>query len=135
MRAATDTTAMIDFLAIAFSLPNALLNLGKPDSFLRNESSRSGLNLGSVAVLRRLVVGALVAAMNRETRMMVIGLGALLVFGGVLYMVRAVIWRGSHSGSGLLPLRAGSRHSGTATARLGVPSARTELAGPSPHSD
>jgi hypothetical protein len=48
MRAATDTTAMIDFLAIAFSLPNALLNLGKPDSFLRNESSRSGLNLGSV---------------------------------------------------------------------------------------
>ena len=58
MRAATDTTAMIDFLAIAFSLPNALLNLGKPDSFLRNESSRSGLNLGSVAVLRRVVVGA-----------------------------------------------------------------------------
>ena len=32
--------------------------------------------------------------------MMVIGLGALLVFGGVLYMVRAVIWRGSLSGSG-----------------------------------
>jgi hypothetical protein len=31
--------------------------------------------------------------MNRETRMMVIGLGALLVFGGV-------IWRGSLSGSG-----------------------------------
>ena len=27
--------------------------------------------------------------------MMVILLGALLVFGGVLYMVRAVIWRGS----------------------------------------
>ena len=100
MRAATDATAMIDFLAIAFSLPNALLNLGKPDSFLRNESSRSGLNLGSVAVLRRVVVGALVAAMNRETRMMVIGLGALLVFGGVLYMVHAVIWRGSLSGSG-----------------------------------
>jgi hypothetical protein len=46
------------------------------------------------------VVGALVAAMNREARMMVIGLGALLVFGGVLYMVRAVIWRGSLSGSG-----------------------------------
>jgi hypothetical protein len=67
MRAATDATAMIDFLAIALSLPNALLNLGKPDSFLRNESSRSGLNLGSVAVLRRVVVGALVAAMNRET--------------------------------------------------------------------
>ena len=40
------------------------------------------------------------AEMNRETRMMVIGLGALLVFGGVLYMVRAVIWRGSLSGSG-----------------------------------
>jgi hypothetical protein len=38
--------------------------------------------------------------MNRETTMMVIGLGALLVFGGVLYMVRAVIWRGSLSGSG-----------------------------------
>jgi hypothetical protein len=32
--------------------------------------------------------------------MMVIGLGALLVFGGVLYMVRAVIWCGSLSGSG-----------------------------------
>jgi hypothetical protein len=31
--------------------------------------------------------------------MLVIGLGALLVFGGVLYMVRAVIWRGSLSGS------------------------------------
>src|ERR1700674_1294810 len=105
MRAATDTTAMIDFLAIAFSLPNALLNLGKPDSFLRNESSRSGLNLGSVAVLRRVVVGPLVAAMNREARMMVIGLGALLVFGGVLYMVRAVIWRGSLSGSGSGPVR------------------------------
>ena len=29
---------------------------------------------------------------------MVILLGALLVFGGVLYMVRAVIWRGSLSG-------------------------------------
>lgn len=29
--------------------------------------------------------------------MMVIGLGALLVFDGVLYMVRAVIWRGSLS--------------------------------------
>ena len=41
--------------------------------------------------MRRVVVSALVAAMNREARMMVIGLGALLVFGGVLYMVRAVI--------------------------------------------
>ena len=51
-------------------------------------------------MLRRVVVGALVAAMNREMRMMVIGLGALLVFGGVLYMVHAVIWRGSLSGSG-----------------------------------
>jgi hypothetical protein len=39
---------MIDFLAIAFSSPSALLNLGKPGSFLRNESSRSGLNPGSV---------------------------------------------------------------------------------------
>jgi hypothetical protein len=38
--------------------------------------------------------------MNGETTMMVIGLGALLVFGGVLYMVRAVIWRGPLSGSG-----------------------------------
>jgi hypothetical protein len=37
--------------------------------------------------------------------MMVIGLGALLVFGGVLYMVRAVIWRGSLS-------RLGSSRSG-----------------------
>ena len=51
-------------------------------------------------MLRRVVASALVAAMNREARMMVIGLGALLVFGGVLYMVRAVIWRGSLSGSG-----------------------------------
>ena len=56
-------------------------------------------------MLRRIVVGALVAAMNREARMMVIGLGALLVFGGVLYMVRAVIWRGSLS-------RLGSSRSG-----------------------
>ena len=32
--------------------------------------------------------------------MMLIGPGALLVFGGVLYMVRAVIWRGSLRGSG-----------------------------------
>jgi hypothetical protein len=30
--------------------------------------------------------------------MFLIGLGALLVLGGVLYMVRAVIWRGSLSG-------------------------------------
>ena len=53
-------------------------------------------------MLRRVVVvvSALVAAMNWEARMMVIGLGALLVFGGVLYMVRAVIYRGSLSGSG-----------------------------------
>ena len=42
------------------------------------------------------MVNALVAAW--EARMMVILLGALLVFGGVLYMVRAVIWRGSLSG-------------------------------------
>ena len=51
-------------------------------------------------MVRRIVVGALVAATNREARMMVIGLGALLVFGGVLYMVRAAIWRGPLSGSG-----------------------------------
>jgi hypothetical protein len=44
MRAATDATAMIDFLAIASSLPNTILNLGKPDSFLRNECSHLGLN-------------------------------------------------------------------------------------------
>ena len=31
--------------------------------------------------------------------MLLIGLGALLVLGGVLYMVRAVIWRGSLSGA------------------------------------
>jgi hypothetical protein len=30
--------------------------------------------------------------------MFLIGLGALLVLGGVLYTVRAVIWRGSLSG-------------------------------------
>ena len=86
MRAATDTTVIIDFLAIAFSSPSALLNMGKPDSFLRNESSRSGLNLGSIAVLRRVVVGALVAEMNRETRMMVIGLGALLAIAVIGYV-------------------------------------------------
>ena len=56
-------------------------------------------------VLRRVVVGPLVAAMNREARMMAIGLGALLVFGGVLYMVRAVIWRGALSGSRSGPVR------------------------------
>jgi hypothetical protein len=56
-------------------------------------------------VLRHIVVGALVAATNREATMMVIELGALLVFGGVLYMVRAVIWRGSLS-------RLGSSRSG-----------------------
>jgi hypothetical protein len=44
MRTAIDAIAIIDFLAIAFSLPNTLLNLGKLDSFLRNESRSSGLN-------------------------------------------------------------------------------------------
>jgi hypothetical protein len=46
--------------------------------------------------------------MNREARMMLIGLGALLVFGGVLYMVRAVIWRGSLSGPDSGPVRGGT---------------------------
>jgi hypothetical protein len=67
--------------------------------------------------------------------MMVIGLGALLVFGGVLYMVRAVIWRGPLSGSGSSRSGPVPDNSGTATARLGVPRARTKLAGLSPHSD
>jgi hypothetical protein len=77
--------------------PSLLIN---PTRSLGTNPAAQGFNLGSVAVLRRVVVGALVAAMNRETRMMVIGLGALLVFGGVLYMVRAVIWRGALSGPG-----------------------------------
>jgi hypothetical protein len=34
-----------------------------------------------------------------------IGLGALLVLGGVMYMVRAVIWRGSLSGPDSGPVR------------------------------
>ena len=36
--------------------------------------------------------------MNGEAKMFLMGLGALLVFGGVLYMARATIWRGSLSG-------------------------------------
>ena len=35
-----------------------------------------------------------VAAMNGEAKMFLMGLGALLVLGGVLYMARATIWRG-----------------------------------------
>ena len=35
--------------------------------------------------------------MNGEAKMFLMGLGALLVFGGVLYMARATIWRGSLS--------------------------------------
>ena len=37
--------------------------------------------------------------------MFLIGLGALLVLGGILYMVRAVIWRGSLSGPDSGPVR------------------------------
>ena len=65
-------------------------------------------------MLRHIVVGALVAATNREATMMVIELGALLVFGGVLYMVRAVIWRGSLS-------RLGSSRSGPVGGTLEPP--------------
>ena len=59
--------------------------------------------------------------------MFLIGLGALLVLGGVLYMVRAVIWRGSLSGpdSGR-PVR------GTLEPRRRG-GARSELAGHSPY--
>ena len=42
--------------------------------------------------------------------MVLIGLGALLVFGGILYIVRATIWRGSLSrpvGDTLEPTRRG----------------------------
>ena len=64
--------------------------------------------------------------------MMVIGLGALLVFGGVLYMVRAVIWRGSLSGSGAS--RSGPvRDTLEPRARRGILGARNELAGQSPY--
>jgi hypothetical protein len=35
-----------------------------------------------------------------EARMFLMGLGALLIFGGVLYMARSTIWRGSLSGPG-----------------------------------
>ena len=57
--------------------------------------------------------------------MFLIGLGALLVLGGIVYMARAAIWRG--------PLPAGSRHSGAATARRAILGARNELAGHSPY--
>jgi hypothetical protein len=64
--------------------------------------------------------------------MMVIGLGALLVFGGVLYMVRTVIWRGSLSGSG--SSRCGPVRNTLEPPRRGVGFlARNELAGHSPY--
>ena len=47
---------------------------------------------------------------EREVEMILIGLGVLLVIGGILYMVRATIWRGSLSrpaGDTLEPTRRG----------------------------
>ena len=70
MRAATDATAMIDFLAIAFSLPNALLNLGKPVSFQRDRLRAvflyvaRYLPLRTRASLRRSAVNAIPAPMK-----------------------------------------------------------------------
>lgn len=70
MRAATDATAMIDFLAIAFSLPNALLNLGKPVSFQRDRLRAvflyvaRYLPLRTRASLRRSAVNAIPAPMT-----------------------------------------------------------------------
>ena len=64
--------------------------------------------------------------------MFLMGLGALLVLGGVLYMARTAIWRGSLSGPNS---PAGSRHSGAATAQPPIPGAGNELAGHSPYGD
>ncbi|MGY4482040.1 hypothetical protein ACVWWR_001231 [Bradyrhizobium sp. LM3.2] len=58
--------------------------------------------------------------------MLLIGLGALLVLGGILYMARATIWRGSLS-------RARWRYTGADAARRGIPGDRSELAGHSPY--
>ena len=60
--------------------------------------------------------------------MFLMGLGALLVIGGILYMAGTAIWRGPLSGRGFLPAR--SRYFGAATAQLAIPGARNELAGP-----
>jgi hypothetical protein len=57
---------------------------------------------------------------------LMMGLGALLVLGGILYMVRATIWRGSLSrpaGDTLEPTRRG----------VEILGGRSELAGPSPY--
>ena len=62
--------------------------------------------------------------------MFLMGLGALLVLGGVLYMARTAIWRGSLNGPDF-PAR--SRHSGAATAQHEILGARNELAGHSPY--
>ena len=62
--------------------------------------------------------------------MFLMALGALLVLGGVLYMARTAIWRGSLNGPDF-PAR--SRHSGAATAWRGILGARNELAGHSPY--
>ncbi len=63
--------------------------------------------------------------------MFLMGLGALLVLGGVLYMVTLCYLAGIAQRPGFLP--AGSRHSGAATTRLGILGVRTELAGHSPY--
>ena len=63
--------------------------------------------------------------------MFLMGLGALLVLGGVVYTARTAIWRGSLSGPEVLTT-SGSRHSGAAAARPGILGARNELAGHSP---
>jgi len=61
---------MIDFLAIAFSLPNALLNLGKPVSFQRDRLRAvflyvaRYLPLHTRASLRRSAVNAIPAPMK-----------------------------------------------------------------------
>ena len=63
--------------------------------------------------------------------MFLIGLGALLVLSGILYMARAAIWRGPLSGpDSSQPV---SRHSGAATAQRAILGARNELAGHSPY--
>jgi hypothetical protein len=53
----------------------------------RNESRRLGFE--SPVLMR--------GSDEREARMFLMGLGVLLVIGGVLYMARATIWRGSLS--------------------------------------
>jgi hypothetical protein len=63
--------------------------------------------------------------------MFLMGLGALLVLGGVLYMARSAIWRGSLSGPGSSrPVRGTLEPPRRGLGFLGV---RTELAGHSPY--